>query len=117
VYCNGVFHHIPLAERDAAVDYIYRSLRPGGLFSLWENNPWNPGTRYVMAQLVFDRDAIRLTAAESMKRARQRGFAVISVDYRFFFPRFLAGLRFLEPQLAGVPLGAQYQVLCRKTTQ
>jgi hypothetical protein len=52
-----------------------------------------------------------------MKRARQRGFAVISVDYRFFFPRFLAGLRFLEPQLAGVPLGAQYQVLCRKTTQ
>ena len=70
-----------------------------------------------MAQCIFDRDAIRLTAAESMKRARQRGFAVISVDYRFFFPRFLAGLRFLEPQLAGVPLGAQYQVLCRKTTQ
>lgn len=114
VYCNGVFHHIPMVERDAAVDYIYRSLRPGGLFSLWENNPWNPGTRYVMAQCVFDRDAIRLTAAEAMKRARNRGFEVVSLDYRFFFPRFLSSLRFLESELTSVPLGAQYQVLCRK---
>jgi SAM-dependent methyltransferase len=114
VYCNGVFHHIPPAERDAAIDYVYRCLRPGGLFSLWENNPWNPGTRYVMARLPFDRDAIPLTAAESTRLARRRGFAVLAVDYRFFFPRWLAGLRFLEPQLAGVPLGAQYQALCRK---
>jgi SAM-dependent methyltransferase len=114
VYCNGVFHHIPVAERDAAVDYIFRSMRPGGLFSLWENNPWNPGTRYVMAQCVFDRDAIRLTAAEALQRVRQRGFEVVSLDYHFFFPRLLAGLRFLEDRLTGVPLGAQYQVLCRK---
>ena len=114
VYCNGVFHHIPVAERDAAVDYIYRSLRPEGLFSLWENNPWNPGTRYVMAQCVFDRDAIRLTATEAMRRVRNRGFEVLSLDYRFFFPRFLSRLRFLESELTSVPLGAQYQVLCRK---
>src|SRR5215471_13183699 len=46
VYCNGVFHHIPVAQRETAVDYVYRCLRPGGMFALWENNPWNPGTRY-----------------------------------------------------------------------
>src|SRR5262249_9675142 len=40
VYCNGVFHHIPPAERDGAVKYVWRSLRPGGIFALWENNPW-----------------------------------------------------------------------------
>ena len=114
VYCNGVFHHIPVAERDAAVDYIYRSLRPGGLFSMWENNPWNPGTRYVMSQCVFDRDAVRLRAAEAIRRVRQRGFEVFSLDYRFFFPRLLANLRFLEEHLTGIPLGAQYQLLCRK---
>jgi len=114
VYCNGVFHHIPVAERDRAVDYIYRSLRPGGLFSLWENNPWNPGTRYVMSRCVFDRDAIRLTATEAIKRLRRRGFEPVSLDYRFFFPRFLAPLRFLEKELTSVPLGAQYQVLVRK---
>ena len=114
VYFNGVFHHIPVAERYAAVDYIYRSLRPGGLFSLWENNPWNPGTRYVMSRCVFDRDAIRLTARESINRLRRRGFELVSLDYRFFFPRLLARLRILEEELTSVPLGAQYQVLGRK---
>ena len=60
-YCNGVFHHIPLVERSAAVACVNRALRAGGLFALWENNPWNPGTRYVMAHCDFDRDAITLT--------------------------------------------------------
>src|SRR5262245_44355393 len=67
VYCNGVFHHIPVGRRAAVIDYIYRSLRPGGLFSLWENNPWNPGTRYVMSRIPFDRDAIMLTAPETRR--------------------------------------------------
>jgi SAM-dependent methyltransferase len=44
-YCNGVFHHIPVADRDHAIQYVSHALRPGGLFALWENNPWNPGTR------------------------------------------------------------------------
>jgi SAM-dependent methyltransferase len=42
-FCNGVFHHIPLEERAEAVAYVYRSLRPGGLFAFWENNPVEPG--------------------------------------------------------------------------
>lgn len=29
VFCNGVFHHIPVEEQSAAINYIYRSLRPG----------------------------------------------------------------------------------------
>ena len=43
-FCNGVFHHIQPAERKRAVDFCFRSLRPKGLFSFWENNPRNPGT-------------------------------------------------------------------------
>ena len=61
VFCNGVFHHIPPADRATAVKYIYRCLRPGGLLALWENNPWNPGTRYVMRRIPFDHDAITLS--------------------------------------------------------
>src|SRR5438477_397084 len=37
-FCNGVFHHIPPKDRAAAIHYVYRCLRPGGLFALWENN-------------------------------------------------------------------------------
>lgn len=114
IYCNGVFHHIPVAERGSSLDYIRRCLRPGGLFALWENNPWNPGTRYVMSQCSFDRDAIMISSPEAVRLLREEGFQVISIHYLFFFPRFLKLFRFLELYFSRVPLGAQYQILCRK---
>src|SRR5207245_6450770 len=48
VYCNGVFHHIAPELRKDSVAYIHDSLKPGGIFVFWENNPWNPGVHYVM---------------------------------------------------------------------
>jgi SAM-dependent methyltransferase len=114
VYCNGVFHHIPVKDRSSAMKYIYRSLRPGGLFALWENNPWNPGTRYVMAKCVFDRDAVTLSAPQSKRLLRRAGFAILRTDFLFYFPRALKALRPLESGLLRLPLGAQFQVLCRK---
>ncbi|MGA7400769.1 MAG: class I SAM-dependent methyltransferase [Candidatus Sulfotelmatobacter sp.] len=113
-YCNGVFHHIPVNMRSSAVEYIYTRLRPGGIFSFWENNPWNPGTRYVMAQCVFDHDAITIPPPQAKVLLRQQGFEIVRTDYCFFFPRFLGALRFLETRLARFPFGAQYQILCRR---
>ena len=114
VFCNGVFHHIPLAERAAAVDYVFRSLRPGGIFALWENNPWNPGTRYVMSQIPFDRDAITLSPPIARKLVRSVGFEILSTNFLFLFPRALSWLRWIEPLVSNLPAGAQYQVLARK---
>ena len=114
VFTNGVFHHIPPAERADAIDTIYRALRPGGLVAFCENNPWNPGTRYVMSRIPFDRDAITLSAREAQTLIRAGGFRVLRTDFLFIFPRQLAWLRKLEPRLSSLPLGAQYQVLCRK---
>ena len=114
VYCNGVFHHIPPKQRPAALDFIWRSLRPGGLFALWENNAWNPGTRLVMARIPFDRDAITLTAAETRHLVEAAGFQVLRTDFLFIFPRALKWLRGIEPSISRLPLGAQFQVLCRK---
>jgi SAM-dependent methyltransferase len=113
-YCSGVFHHIPLAERTSAVDFVYRSLRPGGIFSLWENNPWNPGTRYVMSRIDFDRDAITLPPPEAKRLLRSGDFEILRRDSLFYFPKPLKWLRWIEPYLSGLPLGGQYQVLCRK---
>lgn len=114
VYCNGVFHHIPPADRPAALQYIYRSLRPQGCFALWENNPWNPGTHYVMWRIPFDKNAIKLSSAEARRIAHEAGFEILRTNYLFVFPKSLAPLRPLETHLASLPLGAQYQVLCRK---
>lgn len=113
-FCNGVFHHIPLAERAGCIDCVARSLRPGGIFALWENNPWNPGTHLVMARIPFDRDAIKVSPPTAVRLVRAGGLDVHSVTYRFFFPACLGVLRPLENTLSRVPFGAQYQVLARK---
>jgi SAM-dependent methyltransferase len=114
-FCNGVFHHIPPAERPHAMKFIFDSLRPGGLFAFWENNPWNPGTRHVMSRIPFDRDAITLSPPESRRLARSAGFEILFTRFLFFFPRSLHWLRWLEPAFNRIPLGGQYLVLCRKS--
>jgi SAM-dependent methyltransferase len=113
-FCNGVFHHIPLPERAGSMKYIFDSLRPGGVFAFWENNPWNPGTRYVMSRIPFDRDAITLSAPESRRLAKTAGFDVLVTRFVFFFPKSLGWLRWMEPAMARIPMGGQYIVLCRR---
>lgn len=113
-FCNGVFHHIDPVNRADAVSLVYRSLRPGGVFALWENNPWNPLTRLSMARVPFDADAIMLWPGETRRLLGQCGFEVLFTDYKFFFPRPLAALRFLEPGLRRCVMGAQYLVMGKK---
>jgi SAM-dependent methyltransferase len=113
VFCNGVFHHIPPALRAETIDWISRALRPHGLFALWENNPWNPGTRFIMRRIPFDRDAFTLSAPEARRLVSRGGFGVLRMDFMFIFPRILRWCRRVEPYLSCLPLGAQYQVLCQ----
>jgi hypothetical protein len=70
---------------------------PRGIFAFWENNPWNPGTRYVMSRIPFDRDAITVSAIEARGLLRAGGFEVIRTDFLFIFPKFLSWLLFMEP--------------------
>lgn len=114
VFCNGVFHHIPPADRTVALEQIRDCLKPGGVFAYWENNPWNPGTRFIMKRIPFDRDAITLSIPESIRSIKKAGLDILCVDSCFYFPRLLRGLRRIEPWLCKIPLGAQYLVLSQK---
>lgn len=113
-FCNGVFHHIVPAERAAAASLVFEDLRPGGVFAFWENNPWNPMTRFVMKRIPFDEDAILVWPATARKLLRESGFEIVSTRFLFVFPGALSWLRWMEPFLSRLPLGGQYQVLCRK---
>jgi len=116
-YVNGVFHHILAGERQAALGAIRAQLVPGGFLALFENNPWNPGTRMVMSRIPFDRDAqtIAIPAAQAM--VREAGFEVVKWASLFYFPRALGFLRFAEPALSVLPWGAQYCVMARREPQ
>jgi SAM-dependent methyltransferase len=114
VFCNGVFHHIPKHERAAAIETIRVALRTGGCFALWENNPWNPGTRIVMSRIPFDRDADPINPLESKKMLRFGKLQIARIDFAFYFPKLLRLFRCFEPLLLKIPLGAQYQIIATK---
>jgi SAM-dependent methyltransferase len=113
-FCNGVFHHIPPAARQSSLSLIRRALSKDGILAFWENNPWNPIVTYAMSLNEFDRNAEVLSPRHSVRLLKEAGFHIISTDYCFFFPHFASRLRFLEPALRWLPLGAQYLVLARK---
>lgn len=113
-YTSGVFHHIDPSQRQAELSKIYDALRPGAIFALFENNPWNPGTRWVMSRIPFDRDAICLSPIETRRRLADAGFKILTTRYLFFFPRLLSWMRKCEGSLSRFALGAQYVVLAQR---
>ena len=116
VHCNGVFHHIPVAERPGAMRTIFEATRAGGYFSLWENSPWHPIVRYLMIHSEIDKDAVMVWPRTARTLCRHAGFRVLRTRFLFVFPRPLKHLRFVEPWVSPVPLGGQYHVLCQKPT-
>jgi 2-polyprenyl-3-methyl-5-hydroxy-6-metoxy-1,4-benzoquinol methylase len=113
-YCNGVFHHIPPENRYSAVNTVYNMLSHNGVWAFCENNPWNPGTRYLMNKIPFDKDAITLSFLEAKKLLLENGFKIIDISFHFIFPRSLRFLRFSEKLFSTLPIGAQYIILAQK---
>ena len=113
-FTNGVFHHIPVEERRACLEAVHESLSSGGWFAFWENNPWNPGTQYVMSRCAFDEHATKISPRAAKKLLSQAGFKIVRSDSLFYFPRRLSFLRPAESWLRALPLGGQYLVLCSK---
>jgi SAM-dependent methyltransferase len=110
VIASNVFHHIPPAERQAAMDYCYNRLTPNGRFVIFEHNPLNPVTQYLVKTCPFDTDAILLGMRETVARMQQARFHIEKTSYCLFFPGPLAALRPLENYLGWLPLGGQYFV-------
>jgi SAM-dependent methyltransferase len=113
-YVNGVFHHIDPERRPDVAKRLLEALASGGRLALFENNPWNPGTRLVMRRIPFDRDAVPLAPPSTRRLLRHAGFECGLTRFLFYFPRPLAVLRPTERFLARVPLGAQYYVLATR---
>jgi SAM-dependent methyltransferase len=114
-YVNGVFHHISPGSRGKVLEWIRSRLTTGGLLALFENNPWNPGTRLVMKRIPFDRNAQTISPRAGRAMLVTNGFRVDSpTRHVFFFPSALRALRRWEPHLRRIPLGGQYLIVGRK---
>ncbi len=108
IFSACVFHHIDAAEHVALFAGLRRLLRPGGVMAIFEHNPANPVTRYIVATCPFDAQAVLIPPAALKRRQEEAGFNRVHVRYTGFFPGTLKALRPLERRLSGLPVGAQY---------
>src|SRR5262249_48876371 len=112
VVLANVLHPVPLTPRSDLLRRLARKLRPGtGRLVVFEHNPINPLTRYVVSRCEFDVDAVLLWPWELRGLLGSCGYSSISKRYIVFFPKVLAALRGLEPLLGWLPLGAQTMVV------
>lgn len=113
IFSACVFHHIDAADHVAIFRRLRERLAPGGAMAIFEHNPVNPVSRYIVATCPFDENAVLIPAGELAKRQRAAGFRHVDVAYTGFFPGPLKALRRFEPLLAKAPVGAQYYTLAR----
>jgi len=109
-----VVHHVPPADRPGFFAEMARAVRPGGLAVVFEHNPLNPLTRYVVARCELDADAVLLGARQVRGLLTGAGLAVREREYLLFFPWTGGAWSWLEGKLRAVPLGAQYYVAAEK---
>jgi ubiquinone/menaquinone biosynthesis C-methylase UbiE len=105
-----VLHHISFDLHNKLLKEIIRVLKKGGSLFIFEHNPFNPLTRYVVNTCPFDKDARLLTPFYAKKMIHTSGFQNVKIDFLLFFPRlkFLHWILPMEKYLVKLPIGGQY---------
>jgi len=115
----NVFHHIGRKDQSGTLRELSRVLKPGGRLYIFEHNPANPVTRWIVRSCAFDRNAELLLPSRFRRYFRDSGMTWIRTKYLLFFPRHRIFKRFLplEECLHRVPFGAQYMIIGKKQAQ
>ncbi len=110
-----VFHHIPPDQWISSAEKLYKALKPGGIFVMFEYNPWNPLTNHIVKNTEIDENAVLLSSLRSADLLKKTGFADLKVRHYLFFPPKYKCLSAFEKYLSAVPIGGQYSIWGTKT--
>jgi 2-polyprenyl-3-methyl-5-hydroxy-6-metoxy-1,4-benzoquinol methylase len=111
IVLSNVLHHVMPSARQGTMRAIGERLATGGRLVVFEHNPLNPVTRWIVKRSPLDEDAVLLPRRETAALMAGAGMRAVRQSYIVFFPRPLAWLRGLERFLGPCPLGAQYAVV------
>jgi len=103
-----VMHHVLPEQWPSFLREMRRVVRSGGIAIIFEHNPFNPLTRYVVASNEIDDDAILLSARTLRGLLRDAGFAPVKTRNIIFTPFASSVFRPLDEKLGWCPFGAQY---------
>lgn len=110
LFSVSLFHHVSKDLHSSLILEMKRVLRDGGLLVVFEHNPYNPLTRYIVRTCEVDMDA-RLVPSRWIRHVMaQAGLRLPRNKFIIFFPKWLSFLRSLEGFFGWLPLGTQYMV-------
>lgn len=114
IFTAGTFHHIPFNNHEGYFKEIFRILKPGGSFVLFELNPLNPLTVITFKRNPIDQNATMMTPWYSYKQCKKIWQKKLNLKFFCFYPRSLGWLRPTEKYITKVPLGALYAIIGNK---
>jgi len=111
IVAANVFHHIDKEKRKEILRQLKSFLSPGGVIVIFEHNPFNPFTQYVVSRCPFDKGVELIRRQQMTKMAGGVGLQVMASRYVLMFPWRQRIFRWVEDLFEGVPLGAQYMTV------
>lgn len=116
ILISNVLHHAALHEPKNILSECQRVLKKDGNMFIFEHNPMNVFTRYIVKDCVFDRGVHLIKPRQITNILNGLGFRNIDVKYILFFPRsaLFRILIPLEKSFGKIPIGAQYYISAQK---
>lgn len=116
VFVAGVLHHVHPQKQKKLLSEIFRVLKKGGRLYLFEHNPLNPFTKYLVRTCEFDKGVTLLTSNKSQILISEAGLLVLAKRFTIFFPRnnFFKPFLTLEKYFRFIPFGGQYYICAVK---
>lgn len=108
-----VFHHIPFNEHKHYLKEINSILSPGGLFVIFELNPFNPMAQYIINTAAIDINAHMLMPWYTKKLMKPYG--TVKTRYCAFIPPVFKALLPLENYMTHIPFGAFVVTILKKS--
>jgi len=111
VFIITVMHHIPPKNWGNTLLEVKRVLREKGLCVIFEHNPYNPATRWIVSRCEFDEDAVLLSAQRSKTLLEEAGFTSIEKNSILTIPFKNPLSKPIDKVFSKLPFGAQYYCL------